>query len=171
VAFVPEDRTTEAIIGELSVAHNVALGLGQRPWYRRGRMDWNAINGQTRDLAARYGIRGAHPAAPAASLSGGNQQKLVVARALACTPQVVVAENPTRGLDVHAAAAVWAALRAEAGRGAAVLVWSSDLDEVVIHATRLVVVARGELREVPRGSGHDAIGAMMLGPTERSEMP
>jgi simple sugar transport system ATP-binding protein len=171
VAFVPEDRTTEGIIGELSVAHNVALGLGQLPWCRRGKMDWDAINRQTRDLAARYGIRGADPAAPAASLSGGNQQKLVVARALACAPEIVVAENPTRGLDVHAAAAVWSALRAEAGRGAAVLVWSSDLDEIVIHATRLVVVARGELREVPRGSGHDAIGAMMLGPTESSEKP
>lgn len=171
MAFVPEDRTTEAIIGGLSVAHNVALGLGGPPWFRRGRMDWDGINRQTCDLAARYGIRGAHPAAPAASLSGGNQQKLVVARALACRPAVVVAENPTRGLDVQAAAAVWAALRAEAGRGAAVLVWSSDLDDVVTQATRLVAVARGELRDVPRGSGHDAIGRMMLGPAGSSAKP
>ncbi len=128
-------------------------------------MDWDAISGRTRELAARYAIRGAYPEAPAASLSGGNQQKLVVARALSCTPQVIVAENPTRGLDVHAAAAVWAALRGEADRGAAVLVWSSDLDEVVMQATRLLVVARGEVRDVPSGSDQEAIGRMMLDPT------
>jgi simple sugar transport system ATP-binding protein len=171
VAFVPEDRSTEAIIGELSVAHNVALGLRRQAWWRGGRLDWDAISGRTRELAARYGIRGASPEAPAASLSGGNQQKLVVARALSCTPEVIVAENPTRGLDVRAAAAVWAALRGEADRGAAVLVWSSDLDEVVTQATRLLVVARGEVRDVPSGSDPEAIGRMMLDPTGRPGKP
>jgi general nucleoside transport system ATP-binding protein len=164
IAFVPEDRTTEGLILELPVAHNVALGLGPPgSWKRGGRMDWAAIRSKTREVAARFGIRGGEPAAAAGTLSGGNQQKLVVARALARRPRVIVAENPTRGLDVHAAGAVWSALKEAAAGGAAVLVWSSDLDEIMLHSTRLIVVARGVVRSVPAGTGREAVGAMMLG--------
>jgi ABC-type uncharacterized transport system ATPase subunit len=171
-AFVPEDRTTEAIIGELSVSQNVALGLGPRRWWGYGGvLDWDAIDRRTVELATSYGIRGARPTAPAASLSGGNQQKLVIARALARAPRVIVAENPTRGLDVHAAAAVWEVLGAAAAGGAALLVWSSDLDEIVTHSTRLAVIAAGELREVPRGWGIETIGRLMLGSASTGETP
>ncbi len=163
VAFIPEDRTTEGLIGELSVAENVALGLGTAaPWVRRGRVDWSAVRRRTGELVARYGIRTAGVAAPAASLSGGNQQKLIVARALERGPRVIVAENPTRGLDVHAAWSIWSELRRAADGGAAVLAWSSDLDEIMLAARRIVVVARGELREAPAGADRTVIGAMML---------
>ncbi len=163
VGFVPEDRTTEGLIGELSVAENVALGIG-RPasWKRRTSMDWPGIARRTAEIISRYQITAAGVTAPAASLSGGNQQKVVVARALECGPRVVVAENPTRGLDVHAAQSVWAELRRAASSGAAVLVWCSDLDELLEQAGRIVVVARGRLREAPGGADRNAVGAMML---------
>ncbi len=164
VAFIPEDRTTEGLIGELSLAENVALGLGpEAPWVHAGRIDWPAVRRRTDEIVARYGIRTAGVTTPASALSGGNQQKVVVARALERAPRVVVAENPTRGLDVHAAESVWGELRRIAGEGAAVLAWSSDLDEVMANADRLVVVARGSLRDVPAGAARSAIGALMLG--------
>ena len=81
------------------------------------------------------------PRARADSLSGGNQQKLVIARELARAPRIMVAENPTRGLDLRATVAVHARLRAAADAGAAVLVHSSDLDEVLELADRVLVVA------------------------------
>ena len=167
VAFIPEDRAAEGLIGELSVAENVALGLGREaPWVRAGRMDWPAARRRTAELVARYGVRTAGVTAPAASLSGGNQQKVVVARALERAPCVIVAENPTRGLDVHAARSVWAELHHAATDGVAVLVWSSDLDEIIAEAGRLVVVARGELRDPLPGADRSVIGAMMLGGSE-----
>jgi simple sugar transport system ATP-binding protein len=164
VSFIPEDRTTEGLIGELTVAENVALGLGREmPWVRNGRMDWAAVRRRTAELVVRYGIRAAGVSAPVATLSGGNQQKVVVARALERAPRLLVAENPTRGLDVHAARSVWAELHGAASGGAAVIVWSSDLDEIVAHAGRLLVIARGEILVPPPGADRLVIGAMMLG--------
>lgn len=162
VAFVPEDRTTEGLIPELSLAENVTLGLPDAPWIRRGHIDWRAALARTGDLLETHDVRSAGPGAPAASLSGGNQQKLVLARELARAPRVVVAENPTRGLDVHAAAQVHARLRAAAEAGAAVLLYSSDLDEVLSTADRVVVMTGGKLIDVPEGAGREEIGRLML---------
>jgi simple sugar transport system ATP-binding protein len=86
-----------------------------------------------------------------------------MARALANDPRVIVAENPTRGLDVRAAGDGWGALHQAAAERAAVLVWSSDIDEIMAHSTRLLVVARGELYDVPAETDRASIGSMMLG--------
>ncbi len=164
VAFVPEDRTTEALIGELALTDNVVLGLGRgAPWVHRGRLDWKAARERTSSLIRRFGIRASGPDAPAGALSGGNQQKLVIARALELAPRVVIAENPTRGLDIHAADDVWRRLAAAAAGGAAVLVYSSDLDEVLERADRAVVVAKGAVTPARAGAGRAELGAMMLG--------
>ena len=100
--------------------------------------------------------------AAARTLSGGNQQKLVLGRSLARAPRVLVAENPTRGLDTHATHAVHARLRAVADAGAAVVLHSSDLDEVIALADRVVVMAGGRLYAVPDRRDRAAIGALML---------
>jgi simple sugar transport system ATP-binding protein len=166
VAFVPEDRTTEGLIPALSLVENLTLGLGERAgWVSGGRIrriDWVAARRRTAELIAQFGVRAAGPGAAAASLSGGNQQRLVIARALELAPRVIVAENPTRGLDVRATREVHARLRAAAAAGAAVLVYSSDLDEVLALATRLVVVAGGAVLEPPADAGRGEIGALML---------
>jgi simple sugar transport system ATP-binding protein len=98
---------------------------------------------------------------PVRTLSGGNQQKLVLARELEDTPSLVVAENPTRGLDVRAAGEVHERLRQAAMAGAGVLLYSSDLDEVLSLATRIVAVHDGRVREV--ATDREAAGRAMLG--------
>jgi ABC-type uncharacterized transport system ATPase subunit len=165
VAFIPEDRTNEGLIPELSVTENVVLGSEtDAPWIRSGRIDWPAAERHTAELLRAYDVVASGPRAPASSLSGGNQQKVVIARELARRPRVVVAENPTRGLDLRATAAVHERLRAAADSGTAVLVHSSDLDEVLELADRVLVVSRGLVAEPPsgRGAGREEIGAMML---------
>ena len=163
VAFIPEDRTSEGLIPELTLTENVVLGSrADEPWTRGGRIDWRAAERHTAELLRAYDVVAEGPRAPASSLSGGNQQKVVIARELSRMPRVVVAENPTRGLDLRATAAVHARLREAAEAGAAVLVHSSDLDEVLELAGRVLVVSRGVVAEPGAAAGREEIGAMML---------
>jgi simple sugar transport system ATP-binding protein len=163
VGFIPEDRSTEGLVPELTLTENVVLGSrAGAPWLQRNRIQWSLARAQTSQLLEEYAISANGPTAKAGSLSGGNQQKLVVARELARTPLVIVAENPTRGLDVSAAAAIHGRLRAAAERGAAVLFHSSDLDEVLSLAHRIVVVVQGILKEVPAGASRSEVGSLML---------
>jgi simple sugar transport system ATP-binding protein len=163
VAFVPEDRTTEGLILGLTLTENVVLGSRpDDPWMRRGRIDWRVARARTATLLREFGIVAPGPDARAAGLSGGNQQKLVMARELAREPRVVVAENPTRGLDIRATDEIHARLRAAAAGGAAVLVYSSDLDEVLALADRVLVASRGTLTEVRRPATRAAVGELMV---------
>jgi simple sugar transport system ATP-binding protein len=162
VGFVPEDRHRDAVLLERSLAENVALrGAGAR----RGVLDWSAIVARTDLLLRTFDVRAEGARVPMRTLSGGNQQRVVLARELAVdddtTPTSVVAENPTRGLDVRATAAVHERLRAEAAAGAAVIVYSSDIDEVLLLADRVLVVYNGRVREVP--AERDTVGRAMVG--------
>jgi simple sugar transport system ATP-binding protein len=161
VGFVPEDRHRDGMILEFTLAQNVALrGASER----RGAVDWRDIEAQTREMIQAFDVRGVNERRPertvAGQLSGGNQQKLVLARELAGTPALLVAENPTRGLDIRATAAVHDRLRAVRDGGSAVVVYSSDLDEVLGLADRVLVVHGGRVREV---KAHEAAGRAMLG--------
>jgi len=159
VAFVPEDRTTEGIIPTLTLTENVLLGDGAAKWW----LDWPALRTRTTALLESFDVRGGDADTPAASLSGGNQQKLIFARVLERAPRVLVVEDPTRGLDVQATAAIHERLRAAAAGGAAVIVHSSDLDEVLELADRLFVMANGRLTELPIDTPRDVVGDAMLG--------
>jgi simple sugar transport system ATP-binding protein len=163
VAFIPEDRTTEGLIPSLTLTENVVLGSRHDdPWIRRGRVDWKVARAHTASLLREFGVSASGPDAPAATLSGGNQQKVVVGRELARQPRVVVAENPTRGLDLRATQAIHGRLREAAATGAAVLVYSSDLDEVLALAGRLLVASRGVISPVPAGASRARIGELMV---------
>lgn len=163
VSFIPEDRTTEGLIPELTVTENVVLGLGRSArWVHGGRLDWPAARRCTTQLIAEFDVRAGGPEVPAASLSGGNQQKLIIARALEREPAVIIAENPTRGLDVQATRAVHDRLRAAAAGGVAILISSSDLDEVQTLGQRILVMVRGTLREAPVNASRQEIGELML---------
>ena len=156
--FVPEDRHRDALILDFTLAENLTLaGAGAR----RGRIAWSDERRRASILLDEHDVRASGVDAPARALSGGNQQKLVLARELAGDPALLVAENPTRGLDVRAAAAVHRALRTARARGAAVVVHSSDLDEVLTLADRVVVVHGGVLRECP--ADREIVGRAMLG--------
>jgi simple sugar transport system ATP-binding protein len=163
VGFIPEDRTSEGLIPSLSLTENVVLGLGSEgPWIRGGRIAWREAEARTAELIREFEITAPGPGARAAALSGGNQQKLVVARELSRGPVVIVAENPTRGLDIGAGAAIHLRLRSAAAAGAAVLFYSADLDEVLHLADRVIVATRGTISEAPPGASRSEIGAMML---------
>jgi simple sugar transport system ATP-binding protein len=158
VGFVPEDRQRDALILDESLTVNAALnGASQR----RGIMHWAKHREGARRLIAEYDVRGGTPETAARSLSGGNQQKFTLGRELGASPGMLVAENPTRGLDIRAAAAVHTRLRRTAGEGTAVVVYSQDLDEVLALATRVVVIHRGRLRSVPMDRA--VVGRAMLG--------
>jgi simple sugar transport system ATP-binding protein len=171
VALVPEDRTAEGLIGELSIAENLVLGLGADPrWARGARLDWNAARRRTAELIEAFDIVAPGPDARAGTLSGGNQQKLLLARALERQPSVLVMENPTRGLDVRTTEEMHRRLRGAALAGVTVLVHSTDLDEVLALADRVLVVHRRKVREAARGADRQVVGEMMLGvePRQRS---
>ena len=158
VGFVPEDRHRDALLLDAPLFENAALrGAGAR----RGRMPWAALRAHTSALLARHDVRAPHAAVPARTLSGGKQQKFVLGRELADEPEALVVENPSRGLDFKATAAVQAALRAARDGGTAVVVYSSDLDEVLLLADRVVVMYAGQLTEVART--REAAGRAMLG--------
>jgi simple sugar transport system ATP-binding protein len=158
IGFVPEDRHRDALVLEFSLTENVALrGAG----VRRGRVLWREMRIRTDALVQLFDVRGGRADTEARSLSGGNQQKFVIARELDGSPALLVVENPTRGLDIRATRAVHERLTAVASSGAAVLVYSSDLDEVLALATRVVALNAGTLREV--ALDRDAVGRAMLG--------
>ena len=160
VGFIPEDRQHDALILEFPLYENVALrGAGER----QGLQGWRDVERRTAELIEAFDVRAPGPRINAAALSGGNQQKLVLARELDGAPAALIAENPTRGLDVRASAAVHAQLREARDRGAALLLYSSDLEEVLELADRVIVMFAGTAREIPREP--DAIGRALLGGT------
>ena len=162
VGFVPEDRHHDAVLLDRSLVENVALrGAGAR----RGLMDWTAVGAHTEALMRAFDVRSTGPRALMRTVSGGNQQKLVLARELALvgadSSRAIVVENPTRGLDVRAAAEVHDRLRAARDAGAAVIVYSSDIDEVLLLANRVLVVYGGTVQEA--AVDRDTVGRLMLG--------
>ncbi len=158
VGFVPEDRHRDALLLDAPLFENLALrGAGQR----RGRMDWSAFRTAVASLIARFDVRAAGTRVAARALSGGNQQKFVLGRELAGKPPALVVENPSRGLDFKATAAVQQALRAARNEGTAVVLYSSDLDEVLLLADRVYAVHAGQVMEVV--PDRDAVGRAMLG--------
>ena len=158
VAFVPEDRHRDALLLDASLTENLALRDAGR---RSGHLPWRALADRTTSLLTARDVRAAGATAIARTLSGGNQQKFVLARALDEAPSALIVENPTRGLDFRATAAVHDALRAARDAGLAVLVYSSDLDEVLVLADRVLALHDGVVHEVPRE--REAVGRAMLG--------
>jgi simple sugar transport system ATP-binding protein len=163
VGFVPEDRHHDAVLLDRSLAETIALrGAGKR----RGRLAWSTLHAHTVDLMRAFDVRAENTEMTVRALSGGNQQKLVLARELASSidgpaPDALVVENPTRGLDVRATAEVHRRLREACAGGAAVVMYSSDLDEALGLATRVLVLYEGTVREMP--IDRDAIGRALLG--------
>jgi simple sugar transport system ATP-binding protein len=158
VGFVPEDRQRDGLVLDFSLAENLALrGAGRRV----GRIHWRAERAAAEEALRELDVRARGPLERARALSGGNQQKLVLARELAGAPALVVAENPTRGLDIRATRVVHARLRAAAAAGAAVVLHSSDLDEVLTMSDRVVVMHAGALHAVT--GDRESVGRAMLG--------
>jgi len=159
---IPEDRRA-SVVGELSVAYN--LVLEQLDEFRRGPMlDERAIRRRADELMERFDIR-ARPNDPVQGLSGGNMQKVLLARVLAREPKALVVSQPTQGLDVGAAEYVRSQLLAQRDRGAGILLISEELEELLALSDRLVVMYEGELVGEFDAAAADVeeIGALMAG--------
>jgi simple sugar transport system ATP-binding protein len=160
LGFVPEDRQREALILGFDIADNLALG-GANPFW----LDRRSLDRAAESAIAEYGIRASGVREAVARLSGGNQQKVVLARVLERRPALIVAENPTRGLDLRATAEVHERLVHAARRdGAAVLMHSTDLDEVLTLADRVAVMVSGRCTWVAETDRtRERVGQLMLG--------
>jgi len=182
VAHLSGDREGGGLVAGLSLTENWILkACGDRPreggarahqsgepsesarYFHHGFIDRNEARRATEAAIERFEIRPPDAAAHVSTLSGGNAQKLAVARELAGSPDVLIAINPTRGLDVGSARFVHEQLLAVRARGGAVLLVSTELDEVLMLADRLLALVRGELVELARSASRAEIGAVMLG--------
>ncbi|MBC7340169.1 MAG: ABC transporter ATP-binding protein [Firmicutes bacterium] len=164
--FIPEDRHLHGMVGELSLAENLVIDRCDLPPFSvRGVLRHRAVRQAAAEAVQHYGIRAPSPETPMVNLSGGNQQRAVLARALAGSPRVIVACQPTRGLDFAATEYVRAQLVRCAARGVGVLVVSSELEELMQLCHRILVIYRGQV--IGELSRHEfdagTIGLLMTG--------
>jgi simple sugar transport system ATP-binding protein len=164
--YVTDDRLHEGTVGSLSVAMNVVLKqIGKPPFWVRGRIRPAAIAEKARDVISRFEIRTPSPDTRVAALSGGNVQKVVLARELTFDPQVVVYSKPTYGLDVRTTRSVRQTIRDQAQQGVTSVVLSTDLDELLDLCDRIAVLSRGRIAGVVDNgpNAHQQIGELMIG--------
>jgi len=163
VGRIPEDRHRDGIIGAMSVSENLIMERLDDPEVQKnGFLRPRAISANAQKLSADYDVRGPGIDAEARLLSGGNIQKLILARVFEATPRLILANQPVRGLDLGAAAEVARRLLEARKRGAGVLLISEDLDEILALSDRIFVIHDGQL--VPaENRDRAAIGLMMAG--------
>jgi ABC-type uncharacterized transport system ATPase subunit len=177
VGFIPSDRYRRGLIRQLSVAENLVLDRIDRPPFgSRLLLRPRAILANATRLIRDFAIKVSDPAQSAGKLSGGNTQRVVLARVFTGTPRLLLAAQPTRGLDVGAIEFVWEQLRARRDAGVAILLISTDLEEVLALADRCYVMYKGELvshwarSELDRDAVGLAMGgALQPGSTRRSD--
>ena len=170
VAHVPEDREKHGLIAAHSIADNLVLNRYHRPPFaRRGVRQPAAIDDEARHLVEQFDIRTASIDAPARSLSGGNKQKVIAAREFSHGAPLLVAAQPTRGIDVGSIEFVHRQLIEQRDRGVGVLLVSAELDEILSLSDRIGVIYRGRLVIVADAAGLDRahIGRLMLSGSDR----
>lgn len=146
VAYVPEDRHRDGILPTSSITENLVLGNQRRAGVRsHGLIDWKAARRRAVEAIDMYSIRANGPSAKAGDLSGGNIQRVILARAFAHTPKLLILHNPTRGLDLRSTKFVYEKVRAAAALGCSVLLISEDLDEVMVLSDRLLALYSGRI--------------------------
>ncbi len=165
IAHIAEDRTHQALVPDMTLRENMILKTYTAGRFSRaGLLSRRAIAAYADDKLDRFDVRAASPESPARDLSGGNQQKLVLARELSSEPHLILAHNPVRGLDVAATRFVFDRLREQRHRGAAILLMHSDLDELLEVADRVAVLYGGRvwMTSWPQ-TDRAEIGRLMMG--------
>ncbi len=160
MAYIPDDRHHVGTAPRMSVADNVGATHLSPPVARGGWLSMSGLSQFAAGLIKKFDIRGASPATPVASLSGGNMQKVVIAREFESDPPLLVVSQPTRGVDVGAMEFVHRALVSARDRGAAVLLVSADLNEVMSLSDRLLVIHRGHIVDE---FTHDSMSEIAVG--------
>lgn len=166
VAYVPEDRRTDGLVLTFSVAEDLILGKHDRPPFARGGvLDQATIAREGARIAREFDVRPPDPDLLAGSLSGGNQQKVVLGRELSERPKLIVVSQPTRGLDIAATEYVHERLLEQRQNGAAVLLISSELDEIRALSDRIAVMFEGRIVKILDASDAtvEGLGLLMAG--------
>jgi ribose transport system ATP-binding protein len=165
ICYVPGERLREGCIGELTVAENVTLPLLHR-FFRGGHLMTRALMSHARTKVTEFGVRPPDPTLTLESLSGGNQQKVLLAKWLQLEPQLLILQEPTQGVDVGAREQIFAIIRDFARRGGAVLCLSGDHEQLEILCGRVLIFRRGHIVAELAGSdvtkdriAHECLGA------------
>lgn len=166
VAHIPEDRHLRGLVMEMSIKENFILQTYYQPPFSKGfLLDWKTIKDHACRLIKEYDVRALSEEIPVKNLSGGNQQKVILAREVCRQPELLIAMHPTRGLDVGATEYIHRRLVEERDRGAAVLLISTELDEILSLSDRIAVLYEGEIMGIVPGGEVDIeeLGLMMAG--------
>lgn len=173
MAYIPEDRIHDGFLPKANVAQNLILGSHRQPPYsRKGWINWSVVFTQARKMIGEYNIKTSGPEEIGGNLSGGNIQRVLIARAFSHVSKLLVAHNPTRGLDIPSMDFVYTKLLACKNEGMATLLISEDLDELLLLCDRVAVVYRGEILDIlPREKFEKyTIGRLMSGIKEESTL-
>jgi general nucleoside transport system ATP-binding protein len=173
IAHIPEDRLANGVAPDATIAENLVVDRYNRPPFaRRGLLSPRRVRAHAEGLMQAFDIRAAGPEAPMRSLSGGNMQKVIVAREFSSDPVLLIAAQPTRGIDIGATEFVHGELVALRGQGCAVLLISADLEEVLELSDRVAVMHRGRIVALLRNTSdldEHALGLYMLGVRRQTE--
>jgi simple sugar transport system ATP-binding protein len=164
--YVTDDRLHEGTVASLSVGMNIVLKqIGKQPYWERGRIRYAAILAKAHELISRFDIRTPDPETRVGALSGGNVQKVVLARELSFDPKVVIYSKPTYGLDVKTMRSVRQTIREQAREGVTSIVISTDLDELLDLCDRIAVLSRGRIAGVVENgpNAQRQVGELMVG--------
>ena len=168
VGHIPEDRAKHGLIGSYSVADNSVLNrYFKRPFAARGILRRDRIDSHAEDVVATFDVRTPSVDTPADSLSGGNKQKLIVGREFSDDIDLLIAAQPTRGIDIGAIEFIWRRIRDRRDQGTAVLLVSAELDEVLALSDRVAVMYEGRIVATidPQEATREEIGLLMAGAT------
>jgi simple sugar transport system ATP-binding protein len=166
VAYIPEDRLHDGYLPKANVAQNLILGYHrQEPYCNRGLIKWNVVFDKVRGYITEYKIKTNGPEDPGGNLSGGNIQRVMIARAFSMNGPLLVAHNPTRGLDIPSMDFVYRKILDRKAERAATLLISEDLDELLLICDRIAVLYRGQIVGILNRNAFDkyAIGRLMSG--------
>jgi ABC-type uncharacterized transport system ATPase subunit len=171
LAHVPEDRQRDGLIGSFAVSSNLVLNqIEERPFSRRLRIDRRAVRQHAEELVEQFDVRTASVQSAVSTLSGGNQQKVIIAREFFHADRLLVLSQPTRGLDVGSIQYIHRQVVAKRDEGAGVLLNSSELDEVLALADRVAVIYRGRIVGIVdrEEASRERIGLLMAGAVEEA---
>ena len=166
VGHIPEDRHRDGMVLEMTVAENIALQTYYKePNSKNGILNYNVINAKARELMEEFDVRGAGELIAGGELSGGNQQKAVIAREIDRDPELLIVSQPTRGLDVGAIEYIRKRIIAERDKGKAVIVVSFELDEILDMSDRIAVIYDGAIQGIldPAETNKQDLGILMAG--------
>ena len=170
--YVPEDRLSDGFLNKASVAHNLILGYHNlEPYSKKGIINWKNVHENSRKMISEYNIKTTGPDEIGGNLSGGNIQRVMIARAFSQPSRLMVAHNPTRGLDIPSMDFVYQKLLGNSATGTAILLLSEDLDELLLICNRIAVMYRGKVVGIlPREKFEKyEIGRLMSGYEQESK--